>query len=296
MANSIESYLNELKAELEGSDIATIQDALADAEEHLSTALKNQQIAQPGLDNKDALQIIIEQYGTPVETASAYKEVERRTSPALVRSASQKPHSLLGRFFGIYIDPKAWGAMLYMLISLVTGIFYFTWAVTGLSLSVAFALFIFGLPFVLFFILSVRGLALLEGRIVEALLGVRMPRRPLFASQSGKWMARIKTLLLDKHSWLAMLYMILQLILGVLYFTLLVVLLSFSLAFLSIPILQLGFHLPVAALGGTTYFLPSVYLPLCVLAGILLLTITMHLAKGIGQLHGRFAKFMLVTE
>ena len=88
MANSIETYLNELKSEMKGSDIATIQDALSDAEEHLSTALKNQQMEQPELDSQVALAAIIEQYGTPAETASAYKEVERRTSPALVRPAS----------------------------------------------------------------------------------------------------------------------------------------------------------------------------------------------------------------
>ena len=296
MANSIEAYLRELKSEMEGSDIATIQDALSDAEEHLSTALKNQQMEQPELDSQVALAAIIEQYGTPAETASAYKEVERRTSPALVRPASPKPASILGRFFGVYIDPKAWGSMLYMLISLVTGIFYFTWVVTGLSLSLGLAVLIFGLPLGLFFILSVRGLALLEGRIVEALLGVRMPRRPLFAPQGGKWLDRIKALLLDKHTWLAMLYMGLQLILGILYFTLLVVPLSISATFFITPAVQMIYHIPVISLNGTQYFLSPGYLILCVLGGILLLTLTMHMSKGIGQLHGRFAKFMLVTE
>lgn len=35
MIKSVEEYLELLKAELRGSDAATIQDALADAEEHL---------------------------------------------------------------------------------------------------------------------------------------------------------------------------------------------------------------------------------------------------------------------
>ena len=35
MMERIDAYLNALKAELAGSDPATIQDALADAEEHL---------------------------------------------------------------------------------------------------------------------------------------------------------------------------------------------------------------------------------------------------------------------
>lgn len=68
----------------------------------------------------------------------------------------------------------------YMLIAFVTGIFYLSWAVTGVSISISFLIFIFGFPIALLFLLSVRGLALIEGRLVEALLGVRMPRRPFF--------------------------------------------------------------------------------------------------------------------
>jgi hypothetical protein len=36
-------------------------------------------------------------------------------------------------------------------------------------------------------------------------------------------------------------------------------------------------------------------LPLVSLAGILLLTLTMHLARGIGYLHGQLAKTLLVA-
>ena len=41
MIKSIEEYLDALKAELKDSDAATVQDALADAEEHLRAALTN---------------------------------------------------------------------------------------------------------------------------------------------------------------------------------------------------------------------------------------------------------------
>jgi uncharacterized membrane protein len=41
MINSVEEYLSELKKELAGSDRATVQDALSDAEEYLRTAMSN---------------------------------------------------------------------------------------------------------------------------------------------------------------------------------------------------------------------------------------------------------------
>lgn len=296
MNKSIEEYLDQLKAELKGSDSATVQDALADAEEHLRTALESMRESQPELMEADALGQIIEHYGTPEETAAAYVEVERRTAPGLGLATVSKPRSPLGRFFGIYADPRAWGGLFYMLIAFVTGIVYFTWAVTGLSLSVSFALFIFGLPVALLFLLSVRGVAWLEGRLVEALLGVRMPRRPLFAPQNVKLIERIKQLLLDKHTWLSLVYMLLQFVLGTIYFVVLITVFAFSLTGLAIPFLQEIFHLPISSNGSMLYYLPAWSYPLVVLAGILLWTMTMHVVKFVGQLHGRYAKFLLVTE
>jgi hypothetical protein len=294
MFNTIEEYLEALKNEMQGGDTALLQDALADAREHLSTALAVALEKNTDLTEADALKTIIMEYGTPEETASAYKEVERRTSPSLKQPA--KSRSWIVRFFGVYADARAWGALLYMLIAFVTGVFYFTWAVTGLSLSISFAIFIFGLPFALLFLLSVRGLALLEGRLVEALLGVRMPRRPLFSHQGMKWFDRLKALLTDKVTWLMMVYMLVQFVLGTVYFMLIVMVLSTSLSFLALPILQEYVHRGVVEVNGIRYVLPTWIYPLFVLTGFLLWTIFMNIVRGIGQLHGRFAKWLLVSE
>ena len=288
MYKTVEAYLDALKKELEGIDSATMQDALADAEEHLRTALEA---------NGDAeLDAIIEDYGTPKETAAAYAEVERRTAPALTGSMPKKERAGLNRFFAIYIDPRAWGALFYMLIAFVTGIIYFTWATVGLSVSISFALFIFGLPVALLFILSVRGIAWLEGRLVEALLGVRMPRRPLFSPQNIAWKDRLKSLVTDKHTWFSLLYMILQFVLGTVYFVVLVTVFAFSITGIAIPIIQEGFGLPIVVNYGDVYYLPNWAYPLVILAGITLWTATMHLVRWVGGLHGKYAKAMLVRE
>jgi hypothetical protein len=249
------------------------------------------------LDEVDALKQVIEQYGTTEETAAAYLEVERRTFPGLVPATAKKQSSSLGRFFGIYADPRAWGSLLYMLIAFLTGIAYFTWAVTGLSLSVSFAIFIFGLPVALLFLLSVRGVAWLEGRLVEALLGVRMPRRQLFAPQNTKLLERIKTLVTDKHTWLSIVYMVIQFVLGTVYFVVLVTVFAFAASFTALPIVQEVLNVPVIQFAnGVDYFLPQWGYPLAVLGGVLLWTATMHLVKWVGSLHGRFAKTLLVTS
>ena len=296
MIKSIDEYLEQLKTEMRGSDAATVHDALADAEEHLRAALAGLREKQPELSEEAALSQVVEQYGSPSEIASAYAEVERRTVPQLGRDEI-KPDSLMARFFGVYTDTRAWGSILYMLIAFVTGVFYFSWAVTGLATSISFALFIFGLPFALLFFLSVRGLAWLEGRLVEALLGVRMPRRPLFSQSNLKWLDRLKELSMDRHTWFSILYMFIQFILGTIYFVLFVTILSLSLSFIAIPFLQETIGIaPITITDGVRYYFPTWSYPLLVLGGVLLWTLFMNLARGVGQMHGRMAKAMLVTD
>jgi hypothetical protein len=293
MYKTIDAYLDALKGELKDADPALLQDALSDAREHLATALEAARAANPAVGAEEALQSIVEEYGSPEETASAYKEIERRMSPVLKQAV--KPRSAFGRFFGVYADPRAWGGLLYMFIAFITGVFYFTWAVTGVSLSVSLLIFIFGFPIALLFLLSVRGLALLEGRLVEALLGVRMPRRPLFSHQGMAWMERLKALLTDKATWMMLVYMLLQFVLGVAYFVAITVVLSFSLSAIAFPVLQEFFQQGMY-IGSERYIFPSWTYPLWVVGGLLLWTIFMHIVRGVSQLHGKLAKWMLVSE
>jgi hypothetical protein len=305
MIQSIDDYLSQLKKELSGCDRATIQDALSDAEEYLRTALNSVTSNDATISEADALSQIIERYGMPEEVATAYREIEHRITPALAQpSYPDEPEEakkekderpLLSRFFGVFADFRAWGAFLYLLFSLLTGILYFTWAVTGISLSAGLIILIIGLPFTGLFILSVRGISLVEGRIVEALLGIRMPRRPQFHRRNmGLW-SRFKNIILDKHTWLSIVYMILQLPLGTIYFSVFITLIALSLSGIAIPILQLGFDIPVNINGGS-YYLAGWMLPLVVVAGILLATLTMHLAKYVGRMHGALAKALLVRS
>ncbi len=171
MENSINGYLRQLKEELKNCDRATVQDALSDAEEYLRNALENLRQSKPGIPEESVFSSVVEEYGTPVEIAEAYKKVEARTSPSLAVRTRQPNASFFSRFFGVVIEPRAWGALLYLLFTLATGILYFTWTVTGISLSLGLLVLIIGIPIAGIFILSTRGLALLEGRMVEALIG-----------------------------------------------------------------------------------------------------------------------------
>lgn len=296
MSTSIELYLEQLRGELQGSDPAMIQDALSDAEEHLRTALAHVLQGDPGTSPEQALGTVIEEYGSPAEVAAAYREIETRLMPSLAPPVPGDGRSWFAKFFGVVVEPRAWGAIFYLLFSLMSGIIYFTWAVTGLSLTAGFAVLIIGVPFLVFFILSIQGIALVEGRIIEALLGIRMPRRPIASKQHlgfWKWLA---ALFKDKRSWTTIIYMILMMPLGIIYFTFVITFLSVGLWGISHPLWQYYLNMPVMQFGEVEIFYPGWLSPLVIVVGVLWILLTMHMAKGLGKLHGKLAKALLVKE
>lgn len=294
MNNDVSEYLRQLRAALRGADRATVQDALSDAEEHLTTAIDRARLDQPGRAWSELFPAIVEEFGSPEEVAMAYREIETRVSPALGPVESGGGRSAASRFFGVITDPRAYAALIYMFLSLVTGILYFTWGVAGISVSAGLIVLIVGFPILTLFLISVRGIALVEGRLIEAVLGVRMPRRPVFLAKSTGWWRRVKMVFADRSTWTAFLYMILLLPLGTIYFTLFTTFVAVSAALMATPILRYVFHLPVARIGPYDYYMPGWTMPLVVALGFFLLVLTLHLAKALGGAHGRLAKALLV--
>lgn len=217
-------------------------------------------------------------------------------NPSLSQTQTKVDRPWLERFFGVYGDPRAWGSVLYMLISLITGTLYFSWAVTGLSLSISMIIMIFGIPLAALIFLSFRGLAWLEGRIVEALLGVRMPRRPVFTRKDITWVEKLKAIFGSKITWFSTLFLFLQFPLGIIYFVLFITLFAVGLAFIAVPVLQYAYHVPMFWWNGMSHVFEPWTMPLFVLSGVILLTTNMHLAKGLGSLHAKLARALLVAE
>ena len=290
---TVRAYLEELRRALKGAAPGLISDALADCEEHL-----NNEIAQnPELDEPTILASVVETYGSPQEIAEEYRDME-----ATISTPFPQPEQAAARhygFFNVISDPRTYGALLYMLLSLVTGIFYFTWTIVGISLTAGFAILIIGIAFALLYVGSIRVLSHVEGRIVEALLGVRMPRRlpPTTTPDESLW-TRIKEALLDMRTWTSMLYLILMLPLGVIYFVIAVVGLSVSLGVSGAAIYALitdhsNFQVDgVPWLDHLLHTAPG--LMLVTFVGILLFFVVLHIARGVGWMHGRIAEGLLV--
>jgi hypothetical protein len=300
---SIDEYLKQLRVALEGQDPALIQDALYDAEEYLRAEVG----AHPDKSEADVLELISSTYGAPEEVAAAYRDTE-----AKVRAALKTPVPAAAgasgwkRFFGVYLDPRAYTSVFYMLLTLATGILYFTVVVTGLSLSFGLGLLIIGIPFFLAFIGITRVIALGEGRLIEAVTGERMPRRPVHPGPPAGWLRRIGEMLTDVRTWTTLLYMLLMLPLGIVYFTVTVTGLAVGLAFTALPLLVLARWLGWDAdatvfsddvhIGGWAVSDHSMASALILgVIGVLTVTLLMHAARAIGRGHAHLAKALLVV-
>lgn len=194
---SIDQYLRQLREELAGEDPALIQDALYDAEEYLRAEVA----AHPEKSEADILEIIASTYGAPDEVAAAYRETETKVRAAMTTPLAKAPESAAGRFFSVYSDPRAYTALFFMILSLATGIIYFTFTVVGLSMSAGLAVLIVGVPFFLLFIGIARVISLAEGRLIEAMTGVRMPRRPPHPGAPAGFWSRVAAMLTDRRTW-----------------------------------------------------------------------------------------------
>ena len=295
---TIAEYLDQLRAALRGADPALVQDALYDAEDHLRAELAE----NPGKSEADVLAKITTTYGAPDEVATIYVDKEVQVAEAL-RSPPQPPRrTALGRFFGVAADPRAYASLFYMMLSLATGIFYFVWAVTGLSLSIGLSVLIFGIAFAVLFFGTVRVLSLVEGRIVEVMLGERMPRRPVYADRDRPLLKRIGAMFTDPRTWSSLLYMLLMLPLGIAYFTIAVTGIVTSLALVFAPVAELLSHFGAfdgrigIYVDGDTVVPPLVVAPIAFCVGVIGLFAMLHLARGVGRLQGALAKHLLVPS
>ena len=298
--HSIDEYLAALRAALSGSDPALSQDALYDAEEYL----RAEAAASPGVPEAEVLERVMNTYGSPEEIAASYRDTEVKVKRALQppvsrRAASPDP---VMQFFSVYSDPRAYTSLFFMILSLVTGTVYFTIAVTGLSLSLGLAILIIGLPVFIGFIGIARAISLGEGRLLEAVTGERMPRRPVHPGPSGGLWQRILGMLQDGRTWTTIAYLVMMLPLGAIYFSVAITGLSVGIAFLLVPLVGMAQR---SEWWVSTNTAPLVFSPwwldtpmgwiFSAVFGALVLTLLLHFARFVVRMHARAAKVLLVT-
>jgi hypothetical protein len=203
--------------------------------------------------------------------------------------------SVWQQIFGVFADPAVYKALVYMILSLGTGIAYFTIVVTGVSMAAGMLVLIIGIPLFVAVLGLVRAMALLEGRIVELLLGTRMPRRLRSDPPGAGILQRMWFWVKDGRTWASMAYMVLMLPLGTIYFTIAVTGIVTGLVLITSPVWG-WFADGTFIWEGVTYewWFPTWGIPLAFVGGVVLLICLMHIVRWIGRGHAAFAKALLV--
>lgn len=318
-ADPVRVYVSQLAAALDGCDPALRHDALVDAEVHLRAAI------EAGTPAERA----IAAYGTPAEVAHAYREssgsgvmVPESGSPRPLPQPPGAPPDAGARYglaaipvIGVWAQSAAWGALLYFGgIGLALALFYFSFAVSFGTLAIGLMPTVLGLPLLVLLLASVRGLSLFEGKVVEFFLRVRMPRRaqPVAGlAQVGFW-KRIGCWLRDVRSWMSLGYLVGNLPVSIVFFTVTFTLFCVSVSLLAMPVFYaLGlpmfhnpgdsdfevwmFGMPLSGPDGDGTLSGLAVVPLFIL-GFALMTGTLWVARGFGWVYGRVVQAIQVAR
>lgn len=290
----IADYISQLRSALKGSDPALIMDAVNDAREYLYNEVEAQMAIHPDTDQRVVSRQAIDKFGSPEEVAAAFRRIEVQVNRAFGKLKQPPPKGALKRWLGIAADPKAYTALVYLFLSCLTGVIYGIWVTYGLSITLLACTVIIGIPIGLFFFSSLRAFVLMESRLIETLLGTRMPRRPVFIRAEGNMLSRFWQAVRSARNWKNFLYLASMMPLGIAYGLLVMCWLALILEFLLVPFFP---ALADAAiyLFTWTHTNPGLWaVPFTAGIAFLLLVLLLHVANTIGALHARYAKWMLV--
>jgi hypothetical protein len=132
------------------------------------------------------------------------------------------------------------GNIAFLLLSFPLGLIFFLVTVIGFTLGVSTLILWIGLPILFATLVLVRGMAIIERRMVANLLHVSFPDQLHYHDMPQRgFLKSFGNVLRDPLTWTSMIYMIVKLPLGIISFTLALVLPIVSLALTLLPLVYL---------------------------------------------------------
>jgi signal transduction histidine kinase len=154
-----------------------------------------------------------------------------------VSTRSRAPRSLVAikRLARDILTPLTYGRIAYLLLALPLGIAWFTILVTAISLGLGMAITLVGIPILIGTLYAWRWFAQLERRLIGALTGVQI-RDPYRSEPPGAgWSRRVRIRLGDPATWKDLVFLFLQLPLGIASFTVVVAVLGVAAGWIAAP-------------------------------------------------------------
>jgi succinate dehydrogenase/fumarate reductase cytochrome b subunit len=204
---------------------------------------------------------------------------------------------LMEKFFRVMGSGQAYLNFFYLLISFPLGIFYFVFLITGLSLGFPLLIIWIGVPILLLVGAGWWLLAAFERQMAIHWLKEDIPPMTKPSTEGVDLWTRFKDYFLNPVTWKSLLYLFLKFPLGIFSFVVLITLVSFTVSFLSIPVLYTSFSAftPEIDFGaGSIWYVDSMNDALLVtVIGVFLWPVTLHALNGVAWLHAKLAKNLL---
>ncbi|MBJ7332504.1 MAG: sensor domain-containing protein, partial [Solirubrobacteraceae bacterium] len=176
----------------------------------------------------------------------------------------------------------------YLLLSLPMGIVWFTLISTLVSTGIGLAITLIGIPILIGTVYALQWMANAERAMVRTMLGYDVAAH-YRTVESPDWWPRFQARLADPQTWKDLVYLVLQLPVGIVMFTLTVVLITVPIALLGSPVFF--FALPDAdpdvGIGGVIAL---------TIAGLPVAWLSLRAIDGLAFLHGHWASFLLASS
>src|SRR5215203_2444493 len=138
--------------------------------------------------------------------------------------------------FRTILDGRTYGRILYLLLALPLGVAEFTFLVTAISFGFSTAITLIGIPVLIGSVYAWRWLADLERRLIGSLVGTEIPSPYRPDPAGGRWWTRFAARMADPATWKDLAFLLLQLPLGILSFSVTVAVFGFGLRLLFAPV------------------------------------------------------------
>jgi signal transduction histidine kinase len=189
------------------------------------------------------------------------------------------------------MDPRTYGRVLYMLLALPLGVAEFSFLVTAISFGFGTAITLIGIPVLIGTVWAWRWIAELERRLIGRLVGVQIPSPYRPDPEGGRWWRRIAARLSDPATWKDLAFLLLQLPLGILSFTVTVTVLGVGLGLLFAPAYYWALESGEAIAAVSVDTLPEAIAAVPV--GALVLLLGVPALSALGRLYGWLAAQLL---
>ncbi len=201
------------------------------------------------------------------------------------------------RFTHIAFEGRSYLNLIYLLLMLPLGIIYFTLVITGISLSLSLLIILIGVLIGFVFILLVRGISGVHLVFASTLLGFELPPKQKESPTQLSFTDNLKKVFTDPKTYTSLVYMFIELPLGIIYFTFVVTFVSLSVSFTLSPFFWILQEETDLYLGDNwIWYLEFDETILVSLVGIVLFFITLHLGKLLTKVERFLCENLLVRR